>query len=557
MGRTSIDAKATTDNFHLDTEVLVIGSGIAGLSLALKLANNHKVIVLSKEALHEGSTHYAQGGIAAVLDPFDSIEAHIDDTLIAGAGLCDAKAVAVVATHASDCINELIHLGVAFSKEADGSAEFPFHLTKEGGHSHRRIIHAADHTGKTVAQTLIKSVEQHPNIQLLPNHISIDLIVERKTKHCAGAYVLNKQESQVYSISADFTVLATGGASKAYLYTSNPDTSTGDGIAMAWRAGCRVTNMEFNQFHPTCLYHPKDRSFLISEAVRGEGGILRLPNGYAFMQDYDERADLAPRDIVARAIDQEMKRHGIDCVYLDISHKDGDYLKSHFPTIYQRCYAVGIDITKDQIPVVPAAHYTCGGIHTDLEARADLHNLYAIGETAYTGLHGANRLASNSLAEGLVFAKIAAQSIEKAFENLEKNPTGRSKTPPKPWDTSKITDAKEKILVSHDWDELRRVMWDYVGIVRTDKRLKRALQRIRNLQKEINEYYCQHTLTSDLLELRNLVMVAEIMILSAQKRKESRGLHYNLDHDKQLKRPKPTTLNPDKYLKPNKPCKRK
>jgi len=546
----------THENFHIETDVLIIGSGIAGLSLALKLAINHKVTVLSKSAINEGSTSYAQGGIAGVLDPFDSIEAHVNDTLTAGAGLCDPKAVAVVATHAGETIQELIQLGVPFSKEQNQNAqnsEFPFHLTKEGGHSHRRVIHAADHTGKSVADTLIKTVKHHPNIQILPEHISIDLILHPKSKECMGAYVLNKLESQVYSIKAQFTVLATGGASKAYLYTSNPDTSTGDGIAMAWRAGCRITNMEFNQFHPTCLYHPRDRSFLISEAVRGEGGILRLPNGYAFMQDYDKRADLAPRDIVARAIDQEMKKHGIDCVYLDISHKDPDYVKNHFPTIYKRCLAVGIDITKETIPVVPAAHYTCGGIHTNLDAKTDITRLYAIGETAYTGLHGANRLASNSLAEGLVFAKIAHCSIEKAFAQ---NKPFDQNFQPKPWDTSRITDAKEKILVSHDWDELRRVMWDYVGIVRTDKRLKRALQRIRNLQKEIYEYYCQHTLTSDLLELRNLAMVAELMILSAQKRKESRGLHYNLDYPKLSKRAKPTILDPKKLFKAPKPCKK-
>lgn len=546
---------ATENCYHKQTDVLIIGSGIAGLSLALKLAQTRRVIVLSKNAIHEGATTYAQGGIAGVMDPFDSIEAHVNDTLNAGAGLCDPKAVAVVASHAGESIQELIQLGVPFSKETckanPSSPNFPFHLTQEGGHSHRRVIHAADHTGKSVAEILIKTATEHPNIEVLPEHISIDLILKEKT--CFGAYVLNKTESQVYSISAHFTVLATGGASKAYLYTSNPDTSTGDGIAMAWRAGCRVTNMEFNQFHPTCLYHPQDRSFLITEAVRGEGGILRLPNGYAFMQDYDERADLAPRDIVARAIDQEMKKHGVDCVYLDISHKDADYIKGHFPTIYKRCLADGIDITKEKIPVVPAAHYTCGGVHTDLEARTDIAQLYAIGETAYTGLHGANRLASNSLAEGLVFAKIAHLSIEKAFGLMTST---QPLFKPKPWDTSRITDAKEKILVSHDWDELRRVMWDYVGIVRTSKRLKRALQRIRYLQKEIYEYYCQHTLTSDLLELRNLAMVAEIMILSAQKRKESRGLHYNLDYPKLAKNSKPTVLDPKKHLKPVKPCKK-
>ncbi|WP_172959687.1 L-aspartate oxidase [Thiomicrorhabdus aquaedulcis] len=540
-------AKATKQS--LRTQVLVIGSGIAGLSLALKLAGKpggHQVMILAKAALSEGSTNYAQGGIAAVLDPFDSIEAHIADTIDAGAGLCDPKAVAVVATHAAEAIAELIDLGVPFSKinklensTAHTVSHFPFHLTQEGGHSHRRVIHAADHTGQSVLDILIKAVKTHPNITLLPEHISIDLILNPKRTRCVGAYALNKKAKKVMDITADFTVLATGGASKTYLYTSNPDTSTGDGIAMAWRAGCAVGNMEFNQFHPTCLFHPKDRSFLISEAVRGEGGILRLPDGTAFMTQYDERGDLAPRDIVARAIDQEMKKHGIDCVYLDITHQPKDFLKAHFPTIYERCLKVGIDISQEQIPVVPAAHYTCGGVVTDLEGRTTLTGLYAIGETAYTGLHGANRLASNSLAEGLVFAKMAHLSIEKAFKTHQ--PITQII---KSWDTTGITEPKEKVLISHDWDEVRRVMWDYVGIVRTNKRLKRARQRIRNLHKEVHEYYRQHTLSSDLLELRNLVLVAELMVMSAQRRRESRGLHYNLDYPHTHKTAKPTVLQP-------------
>jgi L-aspartate oxidase len=530
----------------LTTDILVIGSGIAGLSIALKLAEEHKITILAKGSLTEGSTNYAQGGIAGVLDPFDSIEAHIADTQNAGAGLCDPKAVAIVASHAAESIQELIDLGVPFSKDSfetkpdnNSKTEFPFHLTQEGGHSHRRVIHAADHTGQSVLNTLIERVESHPNITLLPEHITIDLIKNQRQNRCIGAYALNQIDNSINAISSIFTVLATGGASKAYLYTSNPDTSTGDGIAMAWRAGCKVGNMEFNQFHPTCLYHPKDRSFLISEAVRGEGGILRLPNGDAFMHNYDERADLAPRDIVARAIDQEMKKHGIDCVYLDITHKPAEFIKNHFPTIFQRCKKVGIDITKEQIPVVPAAHYTCGGVVTDLEGKSSLDGLYAIGETAYTGLHGANRLASNSLAEGLVFAKMAQKSILKAFASKE-----FEREYVKPWDSSGTTDPKEKVLVSHDWDELRRVMWDYVGIVRTNKRLKRARQRIRNLQKEIDEYYHQHTLNRDLLELRNLALVAELMVISAQRRKESRGLHYNLDYPHIHKIPKPTILKP-------------
>ncbi len=528
---------ASSKNHSLKTDVLVIGSGIAGLSAALKLAANHTVILLAKASLNESSTYYAQGGIAGVFDPFDSIEAHINDTLDAGAGLCDPKAVAIVATHAAEAIQELIDLGVPFSKQSDGETSFPFHLTQEGGHSHRRVIHAADHTGQSVINTLIAKVKTHPNITLLPEHISIDLILNKKHNRCLGAYALNKIEHKIYDIAASFTILATGGASKAYLYTSNPDTSTGDGIAMAWRAGCTIGNMEFNQFHPTCLYHPKDRSFLISEALRGEGAILKLPNGTAFMADYDQRADLAPRDIVARAIDHEMKKHGIDCVYLDISHKPSEAIKSHFPTIYERCLKVGIDITREPIPVVPAAHYTCGGVVTDLEGRTSLAGLYAIGETAYTGLHGANRLASNSLAEGLVFAKMAAQSIEKAFPHATE-----TENEIRPWDCTGITDPAEKVLISHDWDELRRVMWDYVGIVRTNERLKRARQRLRNLYKEIDEYYHQHTVTSDLLELRNLVMVAELMVMSAQRRKESRGLHFNLDYPHTHKKAKPTIL---------------
>ncbi len=531
----------------IKTDILVIGSGIAGLSIALKLAKTQKITILAKGSLTEGSTNYAQGGIAGVLDPFDSIEAHIEDTQNAGAGLCDPKAVAVVATHAAETIQELIELGVPFSKDNLDSPEqgelsekeFPFHLTKEGGHSHRRVIHAADHTGQSVLKTLIKRVKEHPNITLLPDYMTIDLIKNKSRNRCIGAYALNQKENSICAISSLFTVLATGGASKAYLYTSNPDTSTGDGIAMAWRAGCEVGNMEFNQFHPTCLFHPKDRSFLITEAVRGEGGVLRLPNGETFMQQYDERADLAPRDIVARAIDQEMKKHGIDCVYLDITQKSPQFIKTHFPTIYERCKKVGIDITKEQIPVVPAAHYTCGGVVTDLEGKTSLDGLYAIGETAYTGLHGANRLASNSLAEGLVFAKMAHKSIKKA---LKENDFKHEEV--KPWDTTGITDPKEKVLVSHDWDELRRVMWDYVGIVRTNKRLQRAKQRVKNLHKEVYEYYRQHSLNRDLLELRNLVQVAELMIISAQKRKESRGLHYNLDYPHLHKKPKPTILKP-------------
>lgn len=525
---------------HLNTEILIIGSGISGLSIALKLAKHYCVTLLAKSQIEEGSSQYAQGGIAAVLDPFDSIDSHIQDTLSAGAYLGDIKTIRMVTKKAAQSIYELIELGVEFSKERSNERfNEQLHLTQEGGHSHRRVIHAADHTGKSVIDTLIAQVQKHPNINLLPNHMTIDLILAKDKKSCIGSYVLNKEINKIQSITANYTVLATGGASKAYLYTSNPDTSTGDGIAMAWRAGCRVTNMEFNQFHPTCLFHPKDRAFLITEALRGEGAILRLPNGYAFMSDYDKRKDLAPRDIVARAIDDQLKTHGIDCVYLDITHKPKNFILQHFPTIYKRCLKSGIDITKEAIPVVPAAHYTCGGIHTDLNGKTDIQNLYAIGETAYTGLHGANRLACNSLVEGLVFAETAYQDI---LTNFKK----RSPVFLKEWDSSIVTEAKERVTISHDWDELRRVMWDYVGIVRQDKHLKRALKRIKILQEEVNEYYFSHKINSDLLELRNLTLVAELMVNSALQRKESRGLHYNLDHPDLSQHPEPTTLIPTK-----------
>jgi len=527
----------------LTTDILIIGSGIAGLSLALKLAKRFKITLIAKSSLSEGSTQYAQGGIAGVLDPFDSIESHIDDTTNAGAGLCDEKTVRLVAEHATQSIHELIEMGVPFSKKM---ASDELHLTKEGGHSHRRVIHAADHTGRSVIETLIEKTKNEPNITTLTEHITVDLIYDKKQdmehRQCLGSHVLNKQSQQIITILANYTILATGGASKCYLYTSNPDTSTGDGIAMAWRAGCRVTNMEFNQFHPTCLFHPKDRAFLISESLRGEGAILRLPNGDTFMHKYDERAELAPRDIVALSIDTEIKKHGVDCVFLDITHKDASFIKHHFPTIYARCLKAGIDITKEQIPVVPAAHYTCGGIHTDLNGQTDLAHLYAIGETAYTGLHGANRLACNSLSEGLVFAEMAFRHINNHYQAIEKQKFEAIKD----WDTRFVTQSKEKILVTHDWDELRRVMWDYVGIVRNDKRLKRALKRIELLKSEVREYFYAHNLSSDLLELRNLTQVAEIMIKSALERKESRGLHFNIDYPNKQKNSQPTTLKKEK-----------
>lgn len=521
----------------MNTDILIIGSGIAGLSLALKLAEHYQVTVLAKSLVNEGSSQYAQGGIAAVLDPFDSVEAHVQDTLVAGAGLCDEPAVRFVAEHAHQAIQELIQMGVPFSPALQDNSHFPFHLTQEGGHSYRRIIHAADHTGQSVITTLLQKVQAAANIQLLPDHMTVDLLLDRQRQECIGAYVLDKTAGQIVALKASVTVLATGGASKAYLYTSNPDTSTGDGIAMAWRAGCRVGNLEFNQFHPTCLFHPQDRSFLISEAVRGEGGRLVNAKGEAFMHNYHPDGELAPRDVVARAIDQEMKTHGIDCVYLDISHKPAEFLKNHFPTIYQRCLKVGIDITQQAIPVVPAAHYTCGGVVTNLQGQTDLARLYAIGETAYTGLHGANRLASNSLLEGLVFAEAARQAIMSA-------PLTPPQKQPKPWDTSKVSRAKERVLVSHDWDEVRRVMWDYVGIVRTNKRLARALNRIELLEKEVDEFYRHHLLDVDTLELRNLTLVAKLMVRSAQMRQESRGLHYNLDFPDSQTLSQPTILSP-------------
>ncbi|MCF1427168.1 MAG: L-aspartate oxidase [Shewanella sp.] len=529
---------------HL-SDLLVIGSGAAGLTLALHLAENAKVILLSKGPLSEGSTYYAQGGIASVFDDKeDTIESHVADTLIAGAGLCDETVVTYTAANAKSAIQWLIESGVAFDKE-EGFAnqdEAPYHLTREGGHSHRRIFHAADATGKAVQLTLQERVLAHPNITVLERFNAIDLITTKKLglsgNRVVGAYVWNRNAEHVETVRARFVALATGGSSKVYQYTSNPDVTSGDGIAMAWRAGCRVANMEFNQFHPTCLYHADARNFLLTEALRGEGAYLRRPDGSRFMPDFDDRAELAPRDIVARAIDFEMKRLGADCVYLDISHKPKNFVIKHFPTIYQRCLALGIDITKAPIPVVPAAHYTCGGVMTDLHGQTDLNGLYAIGEVAYTGLHGANRLASNSLLECLVFARAAAEDIE---SQLSKIPMPG---PLPAWDESLVCNSDEEVVIAHNWHELRLFMWDYVGIVRTDKRLQRALRRVQLLQQEINEYYSNFRVSNNLLELRNLVQVAELIIHSAMSRKESRGLHCNLDHPETLANPQPTILQP-------------
>jgi L-aspartate oxidase len=509
-------------------DVLIVGSGAAGLTLALRLPQETRIAILAKGPVQEGNTYYAQGGISAVLDHKDSIESHIADTMNAGAGLCDPRAVHFTVEHGPEAIQWLIELGVPFTRRDEKAHQGEFHLTREGGHEHRRVIHAADSTGKALETSLVSAVRARDNIDLFEQHIAVDLITtERlggKERSCLGVYVLDRGKGRVEVFRAKLSVLATGGASKVYLYTSNPDTSTGDGIAMAWRAGCRVANMEFNQFHPTCLYHPQAKSFLISEAVRGEGGKLLLPDGEPFMQRFDPRAELAPRDIVARAIDHEMKRYGYDHVLLDISHKPSAFIEKHFPTIYRRCLELGFDMAQQPIPVVPAAHYTCGGVPTDLKGRSDIDHLYVIGESACTGLHGANRMASNSLLECLVFATSTATDIAARLAE-----TGAPPELPE-WDESQVTDSDEEVVVSHNWDELRRFMWDYVGIVRTNKRLERALHRVELLQQEIQDYYGNFRVTNDLLELRNLVQVAELIIRSAHMRKESRGLHYTLDY---------------------------
>ncbi|MHB8623457.1 MAG: L-aspartate oxidase [Sulfuricaulis sp.] len=529
----------------LSSDVLIIGGGVAGLSLALRIADQARVTILTKAALTEGASLYAQGGVAAVLNGHeDTFDSHIQDTLNAGAGLCHPESVAYVVRRGPGAIRWLIERGVPFTREQQ-SGEMEYHLTREGGHTHRRVIHAADATGRAVETTLATLVRQHPNITLCEGHIAIDLITNQKLgragpNRCLGVYALNKATGHTHAYTTRFLVLATGGACKAYLYTSNPDTSTGDGIAMAWRAGCRVANMEFIQFHPTCLYHPNAKSFLITEAMRGEGGRLTLPDGQPFMLDHDARGELAARDIVARAIDYEMKRRGLDYVHLDISHKPAEFIKSHFPTIYERCMQFGYDITRQPIPVVPAAHYTCGGVMTDLSARTDLDRLYAIGECAFTGLHGANRLASNSLLECLVFAQAAADDILQALPAVDQ-PTADLP----PWDESRVTDADEQIVVAHNWDELRRGMWSYVGIVRTTKRLQRAQHRVNLLKEEVREYYSNFKITNDLIELRNLLTVAELIIRSALARTESRGLHFTLDYPQMLPGlPQDTILTP-------------
>lgn len=543
MKSVSSSLTSTSNAIEHSCDVLIIGSGAAGLSLALKLADHCQVIVLSKSDRNEGSTRYAQGGIAAVFDEQDSIDAHVKDTLAAGGGLCEEKAVRFTAEKAKTALEWLIGYGVPFDTEKSESGEERFHLTREGGHSHRRILHAADATGEALQITLNDAVSTHPNIHVFERYNAIDLIPSKSKKNtCVGAYVWNRQQEHVEVIRAPFIALATGGGSKVYQYTSNPDVSSGDGIAMAWRAGCRVANMEFNQFHPTCLFHPQARNFLITEALRGEGANLCHADGTRFMHKFDERGDLAPRDVVARAIDFEMKRLGADCMYLDISHKPADFIVKHFPNIYRKCRSLGIDITREPIPVVPAAHYSCGGVITDFNAKTDLDNVYAIGEVAYTGLHGANRMASNSLLECVVFASAAAEDIMTKLQNANCDESIA------PWDESQVSDSDEEVIIQHNWHELRLFMWDYVGIVRTDKRLERAMRRIKLLEQEIAEYYAHFRVSNNLLELRNLVTVAELIVRCAMERKESRGLHFNLDHPKQLDEPKPTVLIPKKQL---------
>ena len=488
-------------------DLLVIGSGAAGLSVALGVLAQHpkaRVAVLAKNDVSEGSTRYAQGGIAAVLDSTDSTESHILDTLDAGAGICVESAVRAVVEGAPDAIRWLVANGVMFDREGED-----LHLTREGGHSHRRIVHSADATGKAV-QTTLETRIRESGAEIYEHHNAIDLIREKLPQNrlgrCVGAYALDRRDGRVHRFAARAVVLATGGASRVYLYSSNPDGSTGDGIAMAWRAGCRVANMEFSQFHPTCLFHPKAKSFLVTEAVRGEGGLLLRPDGTRFMDEYDPRAELAPRDIVARAIDDVMKRLGCECVYLDISHKPAEFVTSHFPTVYAEALKWGIDMTKEPLPVVPAAHYTCGGVLTDLAGRTDVENLYAVGEVAFTGLHGANRMASNSLLECLVLGAAAGRDISAKFGTLADSPELA------PWDETWVTDSDEEVVVAHNWDELRRFMWDYVGIVRSNKRLERAKHRVRLLREEIDEYYGSFRVTNDLLELRNLSLVADLII---------------------------------------------
>jgi len=533
------------DQFVNESDVLVIGSGAAGMTLALHLNKKFSVAMLCKDQPMEGSTYYAQGGVAAVLGEYDSVSSHVADTLDVGAGLCNPEIVAFTVEQSAKIIKWLVELGVNFDTKVDTDGSTAFHLTKEGGHSHRRVIHAADATGKEIAETLSEHLKSRSNVTLFPKYVAVDLVTKDSLglpgKDCVGAYALNLKTRQVEIFRAKHVVIASGGASKVYQYTSNPDTASGDGIAMCWRAGCRVGNLEFNQFHPTCLFHPNAKSFLISESLRGEGAHLLLPNGERFMHKYDERKELAPRDIVARAIDHEMKKLGCNSVFLDISHKGEKFVKKHFPNIFSRCLELGIDITKEPMPIVPAAHYTCGGVVIDKNGKTDLPGLYAIGESSFSGLHGANRMASNSLLECMVFAKSAA-------EHIENNPRVLPEKYRIPvWDETQVVSSDEEITVSHNWRELRALMWDYVGIVRTDKRLQRARRRIKLLQQEIEDHYSNYRISSDFLELRNLACVADLMVRCALQRQESRGLHYTLDYPNQSEELRDSILTPSSF----------
>ena len=518
-------------------DVLIVGSGAAGLSLALQLPGSLSIGLLSKADVHSGSTSWAQGGMAAVLHERDTVASHVEDTLQAGAGLCHEDAVRFTVGQSAAVVDWLVAQGVDFDLRNDQpDDEFrEFHLTMEGGHSIRRILHAADQTGSAISNALNHRIAECENVEILTDRCVVDLI--HSEDRIEGAYVLNTATGYVETIGAPTVALATGGASKAYLYTSNPDGATGDGIALAWRAGCRVANLEFNQFHPTCLYNPEARTFLLTEALRGEGATLHLPNGERFMPRFDHRAELAPRDIVARAIDHEMKRLGLDCVYLDVTHKTREEIEAHFPTVQARCQALGIDMAVDRIPVVPAAHYTCGGVVVDQFGATDLPGLYVIGETACTGLHGANRMASNSLLECFVYATSAAKHIKN--NRLVKKPKNLPQ-----WDDSRVRVSDEAVVIKHSWQALRRLMWDYVGIVRTNRRLKRAANHLRILEQEVDDYYASFTITKELLELRNLTLVSSLMVACARERKESRGLHYNSDYPNTLESSQDSVLVP-------------